>query len=93
METREQVTAVDNFPRREFYGDTERQRACWAKLRDACADLAAQRGLVLDGDGFASRAMVNRKVVPGPDCEPRAVECVATEAEFVTLRLAVWAVP
>lgn len=93
MKSREQLTASGDFPVSGYRADPE-HCACWAALRDRCAEAARERGLVLAENMPGEKSVIYmRTAVTSDYVFGKRVECIAAEAEFVTLRLAVWAEP
>jgi hypothetical protein len=94
VKTREQVTASGDFPAAPWLGDDipARDRA-WAEVRRACHEIAASRGLLWIGDEPSAKSVLYMKAADAAAGDAKLVECSRGEAEFVRLRLAVWAAP
>jgi hypothetical protein len=90
--TRRQIAALNDFPI-TLWDDRPAQAAAVRQLRDRCAEIAAGEGYQLASDGTESQYALFMRITDGSDGEPIAVECAREQAEFVRLRLAVWAVP
>lgn len=91
---REMVTATGDFPAAPWLErDIPARDAAWSEVRRKCREMAAGRGMELAANEQAiDRTMLYMKTAGDGD-DARAAECFRSEAEFVRLRLSVWAVP
>ena len=90
MMTKEGIAVTGDFPIALWDDIPARETGCWGTLREQAAEIAAGKNATL-ADETGHRTVLYMRLVDGAEGEPMLVETTREQAEFVKLRLALWA--